>query len=423
MVDQTAVTILAGVRPDDHETLRAQLEAIGGNAAGNAAIPFGRFDQLHFARLVLLDPVVDLDGTSIAGKLVFFADIDGPAAPFLRQLVDTAGDGLDTVLRYCDGYTTGSNGAEKLAYLEAHMIKAGAEYVNTAGRTARQVTQEAVLREAIEAYLDADRPSFDGLGAQQATARIHDHVAADPALSWALKPADGPGVMGRLRDWAALARLAAVMLLLSPLLILAAPFGLVLLRIHELRDPAPDIRPSPEHARDLADREDIVVQNPFMGVGFVKPGRFRRYLSTFALAVAGPIIRHWYDRTSLAGVQTIHFARWTFLDDRRRLLFGSNYDGSLESYMDDFIDRLAWGLNVIFGNGYGYPKVRWALFGGAQREESFKHFLRLHQVPCQVWYSAYPQLSAVNVANNAAIRAGLSHKLDDAAAAAWLRRL
>ncbi len=213
------------------------------------------------------------------------------------------------------------------------------------------------------------------------------------------------------------------MLLLSPLLILAAPFGLVLLRIHELRDPAPDVRPSPEHALDLANREDWVVQNPFMGVGFVKPGRFRRYLSTFALAVAGPIIRHWYDRTSLAGVQTIHFARWTFLDDRRRLLFGSNYDGSLESYMDDFIDRLAWGLNVIFGNGYGYPKVRWALFGGAQREENFKHFLRVHQVPCQVWYSAYPQLSAVNVANNAAIRAGLSHKLDATAAAAWLRRL
>ena len=30
-----------------------------------------------------------------------------------------------------------------------------------------------------------------------------------------------------------------------------------------------------------------------------------------------------------------------FLDDKQRLIFISNYDGSLESYMDDFIDKVA----------------------------------------------------------------------------------
>jgi hypothetical protein len=35
------------------------------------------------------------------------------------------------------------------------------------------------------------------------------------------------------------------------------------------------------------------------------------------------------------------------------MLFASNYDGSLESYMDDFINKVAWGLNLVFSNGVG----------------------------------------------------------------------
>ena len=60
-------------------------------------------------------------------------------------------------------------------------------------------------------------------------------------------------------------------------------------------------------------------------------------------------------------MQTIHFARWVFLDDKKRLLFASNYDGSLESYMDDFINKVAWGINLVFSNGVGYPRTDWLI--------------------------------------------------------------
>ena len=53
-----------------------------------------------------------------------------------------------------------------------------------------------------------------------------------------------------------------------------------------------------------------------------------------------------YNRGRLARVSTIHFARWVLLDDNRRVFFASNYDGSLESYMDDFINKVAFGLKV-----------------------------------------------------------------------------
>src|SRR5437764_9273672 len=120
--------------------------------------------------------------------------------------------------------------------------------------------------------------------------------------------------------------------------------------------------------------------------------------------------RHVYNKDNLAGVRTIHFARWVSIDNGRRLIFASNYDGSLESYMDDFIDKLAWGLNAVFSNGVGYPPTRWLLFGGARDEQAFKSYLRLHQLP-SVWYTAYGDLSARNIDENTRIREELSRDL------------
>jgi hypothetical protein len=100
----------------------------------------------------------------------------------------------------------------------------------------------------------------------------------------------------------------------------------------------------------------------------------------------------------------------------------SNYDGSLESYMDDFINKVAWGLNAVFTHGRSYPPTRWLVFGGARDEQAFKDFLRTHQVPTGVWYSAIKNLTTKNVSNNAAIRAGLSQKLDPRQLTKWLRR-
>jgi hypothetical protein len=147
----------------------------------------------------------------------------------------------------------------------------------------------------------------------------------------------------------------------------------------------------------------------------------RRAVVAGALPLIGFGTRHLFTRDSLAGVRTIHFARWIPLDGGRRVVFCSNYDGSLESYNNDFIDLVAWGLNLIFSNGYGYPRTRWLVFGGASREQEFKDYLRRHQMPTPVWYSAYPHLSAANVVRNAELRAGLSGQLNETEAQRWLR--
>ena len=110
---------------------------------------------------------------------------------------------------------------------------------------------------------------------------------------------------------------------------------------------------------ELAALEDHIVQNPFMAVGHVKPGAFRILTLRAILFGLNFTTRHIFNRGVLSGVKSIHFARWVFIDDKRRMFFASNYDGSMESYMDDFIDKVAWGLNLVFSNGVGYPKTNW----------------------------------------------------------------
>jgi hypothetical protein len=200
----------------------------------------------------------------------------------------------------------------------------------------------------------------------------------------------------------------------------------VLLRGQERREVPDEPRlPDRQRLRQLAALEDHVVQNPFTAVGFAKQGRLRRLTMLAVLRVVDYGTRHIFNRGTLTGVQSIHFARWVAIDDRRRLIFASSYDGSLESYMDEFIDKVAWGLNAVFSNGAGYPRTRWLLWGGASDEQAFKAYLRNRQIPTHVWYSAYDDLSTRNLENNAAIRAGLTgaEAPSRAEAEAWLARL
>jgi hypothetical protein len=173
----------------------------------------------------------------------------------------------------------------------------------------------------------------------------------------------------------------------------------------------------------LRSKEDHSAVNPFAAVGQVKPGRLRRRTVIVILRAIAFAVTNVFNSGNLAGVTTIHFARWVALDDLQRIIFTSHYDGSLESYMDDFIDKLSWGLNVIFSNGVGYPRTRWLIFDGAKNEQAFKDYLRCHQLETAVSYAAYPTLTASNILNNAAIRRGLTQDLDESRAAQWLARL
>jgi hypothetical protein len=90
--------------------------------------------------------------------------------------------------------------------------------------------------------------------------------------------------------------------------------------------------------------------------------------------------------------------------------------------MDDFINKVGWGLNIIFSHSVPYPTTNWLIKDGAYRELQFKYTQRLHQLPTEVWYKAYPDLSATDLARNSRIRQGVEvRQSSDAKIREWLR--
>ena len=210
---------------------------------------------------------------------------------------------------------------------------------------------------------------------------------------------------------------------LIPLLLLLLIFTIVL-RHYEKNEPEYIPAPTHDHDIELAGYEDHDVSNQYSVIGSVKPSAFRRVLFAVILWLTNYGARHVYNRGHLARIQTIHFARWVFLDGKRRAFFASNYDGSHQAYMDDFINKVGWGLNIVFSNGFGYPRTNWLIKDGAKNELRFKDANRRHQIPTQTWYKAYPGLTAFDLARNMRIRTGLQRRwMTKKRIRAWLREL
>jgi hypothetical protein len=424
-MEQSALTIVARVRQESVEDLRTLLAGMQADPGGNGVLPFARLRGVHFARLVLLDADTDLAGRAVPPQLVFLSDVDGPLDRHLDELVDATGDGIDRVFGFCEGYPV--NGAatrqQRLGFLRARMVKSAAVYVNTIGRTLEQIREEARLREAIEEFLDREPRRWREADPGAVRAAVQGYVQGERGLRWALQPERSPTLLERIRLRVQLVATVAGLLLVSPLTLLLLPFWLVGLRLHERADKACPVRTPDARVQQLAAGEDLLVMNQFSAVGFVKPGPFRRLTAIVVLWLVGFGIRQFMHHNNLSGVRTIHFARWVFVDGKRRLFFASNYDGSLESYMGDFIDKVYWGLNAVFSNGVNYPRTSWLVLDGAKDEQAFKYYIRAHQLVSDVWYSAYGQLTCDNIENNAQLRAGLSGGMDTSATRRWLRRL
>jgi hypothetical protein len=216
--------------------------------------------------------------------------------------------------------------------------------------------------------------------------------------------------------------------ILFPLLIVPALLGTVVflwvLRHYEKSEPEIIHRPEVDRILQLAALEDHDVTNQYTALGSVKPNWFRFALFPVILWVIDYFARHVYQRGHLGRVRNIHFARWVFLDGKKRMIFASNYDGSHEAYMDDFINKADWALNLSFNCGLGYPRTRWIIKDGIDDELKFKYTQRRHQMPTETWYRAYPGLTVYDIERNARVRDGFERRtMTDPEVRAWLRDL
>src|SRR5690606_17415741 len=140
--------------------------------------------------------------------------------------------------------------------------------------------------------------------------------------------------------------------------------------------------------------EDVVTQNQMTVISRIKPGIWPLFRLKLALLAIELVAKHFLNKGSLGGIITIHFARWAILDHGRYLLFESKYDGSWESYIGEFVDKAASGMDLIWTVTPGYPEK------GAYDFEAFKSIIRRNQLKTQVFYSAYPDSTVRNILND-----------------------
>jgi cytochrome P450/deferrochelatase/peroxidase EfeB len=177
------------------------------------------------------------------------------------------------------------------------------------------------------------------------------------------------------------------------------------------------------HIEALGAVEDTpgYAQNHILAMGEIKPGFLRAFAHAFALWGIKMIIIFNYRPGFVINMGTIHYARWWRVPGTNKTAFYSNFDGSWESYLEDFITRARWGQTAVWSNWIGFPETKFLINKGAEDGDRFKRWVRKHQQVVPFWYSRFPTLSTDQIRNNALIHSGVARAQSHSEAEEWLR--
>ena len=254
-------------------------------------------------------------------------------------------------------------------------------------------------------------------------------VVVTALIYWGLTKSPGPVAQF---GWVAGSFAASLILIVSLILaivttavvlaIISLSLKLKLNRLEEADQPR-DRDPDPEQVNDIMKLENAprVAQNHMTAVSTMKPGWLRSFTLLGVFFVIEKLAAMEKFRPGfLSNIGTIHFARWVRLPGTNKLLFFSNYSGSWESYMEDFITMAHNGLTAVWSNTCNFPRAHNLFEDGATDGDHFKRWARGQQIPTRFWYSGYPHLTTERIRTNAMIRDGIARARSDSDAEAWL---
>jgi hypothetical protein len=418
----TILTFITKVEPSKVEELREFLRTIAAAAdlAANPHLPFGSLKSLHFASLVIHED------EAFGPYLIFENNFDGPLDAYLDELYENAAEGLHRIYSCCRDYPAGSSAEREriLSYLRAHAVRPNACHIGNVGRSVERIRREEGLRDNLEDFLDGVvKGGRDKEPPGVLRQEVQSFARGRPDYEWVANAPPRQTWMERFLPRFNLILAALTALVLLPLIILPFIVWVIVLRRKEKRDRELSDLGNHEHVMRLVEREDRthIVQNHLAHMTLVKPGRFRRATLRGVLWLVNLVARTSTSGT-LLGIPSIHFAHWALIDDGRRLLFLSNFDGSWENYLDDFIDKASVGLTAIWSNTVDFPRTRFLFYEGSRNGTLFKAWARETQTYSNVWYSAYKSLTVQSVDNNSSIREDLLKPLDETATRSWLWR-
>jgi hypothetical protein len=407
-ISQHALTVVARVSAGKENALTQLLDA----SSAAVLTRLASVTTLHFGRFVVFEDA------AASPLFAFESNYDGDEGTHLAELRRQLGGDLDSFFGHCEGYTPGSFES----FVASHSVEPRAYYIAHGGLSVRQILHDDRVRTSLEAWLDAADAAgtLNAMGPRALANALKAHLK-DQKLE--VGPVDRGLPKG---PWAKL----SLYVMMPAIAAVALVFAVIARLVYEPADEREEAKSPPELVSDqdpaedaLEEAEDLQPQNGLTHVVPLKPGLFRLTAVRFALWFVEQAAKRVCYEGTLGGIATIHFARWSLLTNDT-LVFFSNYDGSWESYLGDFIDKAHIFLTAIWTNTKWFPKTSFLVLGGASNEAPFKQWTRTFQRRNEIWYSAYGNLTVTNVLNSAKIRELAGGPLnDDAEALEWLALL
>ena len=185
---------------------------------------------------------------------------------------------------------------------------------------------------------------------------------------------------------------------------------LVWLRRLERADPAHDApRLNAAVQRRIVRAEGDAVQSHMFSIVNVKPGVLRAVLLRVGLPAVGLRLRvmaHDGYVGIIHSMRTLHFTHWCLVSNGARLMFNSNYDGSWDSYLDDFIEKAHAAVTGAWSSCVGFPRTRMLVLDGSTDGIKFKAWARHSMVDSLLWFSAYRQFTVDQIERHARLAQG-----------------
>ena len=469
-MSQVLITIVAPIEPGDVARAEEALDRMGNPADIELAGPLSKTDAqgngIHFMSLHALPSF-----TAGRAHLVLEFSADGTQQSAITQIVDAIGSALSTVFALAT-----DRGATGLAlYLNAHVIQTGfgigqspgVGHSGNPGMTVGRIRDERTLANAINEQITRQKGGMTALERlNDVRAAIREDFGADTPY---LRPIDaaqpfeaaglgttiGAGLFSFARTflWPILTVLVLWIVAAAfwsasqtdfygehqggwlrgawfglktgiPVLVFGLT-GLTVILYAQLRkqeetDWISHRAPDRNVLNEIVARENAGAQNHMVSLTELKAGWLRSLtarLVFWAIATIGPLR---YKPGHLGDIGTIHYARWVTIPGTRDFIFFSNYGGSWEAYLEDFITLAHNGLTGVWSNTVGFPKTENLIGKGATDGERFKRYARQSMLPTRFWYSGYADLITDEIRANAAIRRGLSSAMTEDDAVTWL---
>ncbi|MDX8529733.1 cytochrome P450 [Mesorhizobium sp. VK25A] len=454
--DQSMVTVVCPItRPVPLDAVRDKVADLGNPTIGELSAALDKVGTIHFTSLAVVPTGKDEKTGTETGALVLEISGDGSTDDVIAAVAQSIGHRLRPIFRDVCGLPDGGPLEE---FLKRNHIEispsfgsaAGLVFSGTPGHSVRRILAEAKLADSVREIVE--KPRAGNGNAMDVLAEARRHVRCLGQFGWAFEPAESllerpPGHWAQaltttlltpkmfatvaivvLAFWRmtyvlvfgnphgltftniAIAGAALLLSVLGLLAILVVFVGLCFLALRRLEDKdQPASTPVDIGALEkILANEDHTAQNNLTAISTMKPGILRRLalrLSFYLISISAQKV---FRPGFLATINTIHFARWVLLPGTDRLVFFSNYGGSWESYLEDFIAKASAGLTGVWSNTDGYPRTRWLFLDGARDGDRFKRWARRQQVPTLFWYSAYPHLNTTRIRINSRIRRGIA---------------